>query len=288
MAFGLSAWPRPIRAVLLVPLMLYAIAPLPFQDYRPPLSDEKPLRDLVRELGRRYQVSDVMWLDPGCNCGRPVEWAYYESIYYPGGLIPRITDISQAGRRVWYVSDQRSANLAIAQALSVNRVRTAFFGPYYLIADLYEAPPHSEGLLFGPALDFWGADLPPQLPLHPGDTFSVRLWWSSVQAQPSPTNAVFTLSVSAPDGTLTAETDESVQPSVQPFNSAPTDSTPGKLFVDAPTLTLPTNLKAGMYTVTLALSDSQGSTGTKLSPDPRLGDQISQALILGTITVFNY
>ncbi len=281
-ALGLSRFPRAIRYALIIPILLYAVAPLPFQDFRPALSDEKPTRDIVRYLGQSYQPGDQVLIDPQCNCGRDVEWSYYESIYYPGGLMATVPDVSGAGRRLWYVSDQRSAEPAIRQQLAANRVRTAFFGPYYDIAELYEAPPRADGLLFGDSLRFFGADLPDQRPLHAGDSVNVRLWWTA--AKPIPVDYSFALYVIAPDGSLVTQTDGGPQGAFVPDRTSAWQT--GSLYVDQRTLTLPDHLKAGSYTIELAAY--QWWDNIRLSPDPALGTQIDRALVLGSVSLFNY
>jgi len=281
LALGLSHLPRVIRPVLPIALLMFAVAPFPVELYRPPLSDEKPTRDIVRELGRRYQPGDQIAIDPHCNCGNPVEWSFYAQIYYPGGLLTPMSDSAPA-RRIWYIADQRATDAALIKRLQTDRVQTEAFGPYYMIATLYKPAPQPIGGLFGDALRYHGADLPARQPLHAGDTFAVNLWWSA--DAPITLDYSFALYVIAPDGSLVVQTDGGPQGALIPHQTSQWQS--GVLYDDQRSLTLPTTLKAGMYTIRLAAYQSWDNA--RLLPDPTLGQQVDRALVIGTIEVFNY
>lgn len=278
---GLGHLPAAGRWLAGAAILTYVVTPMPFELYRPPLRAEKPTRDVVMGLGERYRPGDAVLIDPGCRCGRPVEWAYWESLYYPGGVMTRITDATQAGRRLWYVADERFVDAAVAEAVRHGRLETDAFREGYLRGRLHERPPRPDGTPFGEALRFHGHDFGSTHPYRPGDRLSVRLWWSG--AAPLP-DLVFELSLTAPDGTIVTT---ATGPPVGRLAPAPTSRwEPGRLYVDQRELQLPTRLHAGLHAVRLVAV--RAADRRRVAPDSAPGGPVGGGLPLGAVEVFSY
>jgi hypothetical protein len=274
---GLGYLPRVGQWLAGIAILSYAVTPLPFELYRPPLRDEKPTRDVVRGLGERYRPGDAVLVDPGCRCGRPVEWAYWESIYYPGGQMLRVTNVAEAGRRLWHVASDIHTDTAVARMVGGGRVQTEAFGVPHVRGRLFERPPRPEGSPFGEALRFHGHDFGSSRPYRPGDTLTVRLWWSV--ATP-PSDHVFELRVLAPGGESVATVAGNP---VGPLAPARTSQwIPGRLYVDHRAIRLPTWLHAGFHTVRLVATPAADGGPASAASAP------GGALVLGEIEVFSY
>ncbi len=270
--FGFSRFPRAIKPLLILPVLLYIVVPLPVENYRPALSDEKPIRDIVRELGRRYQPGDQVLIDPNCNCGRPVEWSYYEEIYYPGGHIHFVSQdaygtpqLINLDRRVWYIVDQRGRDSGLLGLLRGYGTETSWFGPYYMFVSLWETNPtyNEPPLKIADRFFFEGYDILSRQPLHAGDNLSVRLWWRNGDRAQS--DYSLRIKLIAPDGMVISKMDKSILEKTlggtwQPFDTIVTN-------VD---FDLPSNVREGNYALQL---DIQGLQGT---------------LYLGSVYLFNY
>jgi mannosyltransferase len=227
-------------------------------DHRPAPSDNSmPLHHLLRELRARAQPADVLLIDPGCTCTPHPMWDYYTSIYSTPEIIHSPAEIQ--GRRVWHLVRQGSETLT--ETVRQGRVMRDFWGPWYMAATLYEAPPMPDGLLFGESVRFLGADVLRPGFLHNGDTFRVRLWWS-VDA---PTGVDYSVSVQLRDslGNIIAQADGSpvIEGRETPFSAL----VPDAITQDERTLTVPYGSRAGDYT--LHVSVYQWWDGVRLEPE---------------------
>jgi hypothetical protein len=278
---GLSGLPPSTRWLAGAAMLVYAVVPLPFELYRPPYPEEKPTREAVRAMGDRYRPGDVVLVDPACRCGRSVEWAYWESLYYPGGRMVRVAEAAQAGRRLWYVADERTASPTLAAMVAHGRIETASFGADYMRARLYEGPPDPVGLGVGAALRFHGHDFVTTGPFRPGDRLDVRLWWS---AATTPTDHVFEVSVLGSSGEPVAIVAGSPEGSFAPSRTSRWE--PGRLYMDQRTVVLPRRLGAGVYPfrlVTLRAEDR-----TVVPPESASRPPLRGAIVLGEVEVFTY
>jgi hypothetical protein len=278
---GLGALSPIARWLAAVAMLAYAVVPLPFDLYRPPYSDEKPTREAVRAMGERYQPGDAVLVDPACRCGRSVEWTYWESLYYPGGRMVRVADPGRAGRRLWYVADERTIDPVLAGAVARGRIETATFGAFYMRGRLYEGPPDRRGVRVGAALRFHGHDLATTGPFRPGDRLEVRLWWS---VDAAPADHLFEVSVLAPGGLPVATAAGSPEGSFAPPRTSRWE--PGRLYVDQRSVVLPLRLRAGVYPVRLVTLRGEGRT--VVPPEETPGSPPREAIALGEVEVFTY
>ena len=270
LAAGLARLPAAGRWLAGAAMLGYALLPLPVELYRPRYSDEKPTREAVRAMARNYRPGDVVLLDPGCRCGRSVEWAYWEGLYYPGGRAVRITDPGSAGRRVWYWADHRTIDQTLRATLARGRLRTDSFGEPYMHGELFEAPPHAEGTLVGDRVRFHGSDFESTAPYRPGDTLRVRLWWSVTS---TPEDLAFELTVRAPGGEQIAGVTASPEGALAPARTS--SWRPGQLYSDRREIRLPRRLHAGSYSIHLVVVPAS---------DPRAAVRVP----LGAVEVFSY
>ncbi len=269
-AAGLTRLPATGRWAAAGAMVAYAVLPLPFDLYRPRYSDEKPTREAVRAMARNYRPGDVVLLDPGCRCGRSVEWAYWEALYYPGGQVVRIADPGSAGQRVWYWADERTIDPRLRATLARGRLLTDSFGEFYMRGELYEAPPRAEGVPVGGNVRFHGHDFASTRPYRPGDTLRVRLWWSVTAA---PEDLVFELAVLSPSGELVGGITGPPEGALSPARTSLWQ--PGRLYADRREIRLPSHLHAGSYRVQVVIRPAS---------DLRAAGRVA----LGEIEVFSY
>ncbi|HLY24753.1 MAG TPA: hypothetical protein VKQ72_00345 [Aggregatilineales bacterium] len=169
-----SAWMGAIA------LLVLALAPWQPFDHRPAPSDNgAPLHQFFRVMAQRFQPGDTLIVDPHARSFDDLAWSYYENLYIPSGPLPQTTDPTRAGRRIWFVVRQGSEDNTLQAAVQQGRLPRDFWGPWYLAATLYEAPPLPDGILFGDSLRFRGAQVQRRSGLHAGDLVSVTLWWSA-------------------------------------------------------------------------------------------------------------
>ncbi len=250
LALGLGSLPdraRSISFALALALALFAWNPFAF---RPSYSDSPPVRDLVREMAARLKPGEALVMDPGCNCGIPLIWWYYESLYMPGGRpIPRAEDPSDVAGGVWYLSRQGAQDAALRQAAGEGRLYTGFWGPWYFIAEHYEAPPLRSSYRVGEGIRFRGAAVTPERPYRPGDTLTVESWWAVDQ----PPNRDYSIGLQMLDGEgrLIAQTDGGP---AGPFTPPQTSAwQPGTLYRDDRALQIPYQTPMGAYKLRLVV-----------------------------------
>jgi hypothetical protein len=246
---GLSALPRPWIGVGV--LAVLALAPWQPFDFRPSYADSPPLRDFMREMASDFRPGDRLVPDPFlAPLATSLEWSYYKSVYFPQGDF-RLTEPGAATeRRVWYLYRQGQQDIGVQVSVSGGRVQRTSWGPWYLHAALFEAPPTDLGTPFGQALRFLGADVD-QLPeVHAGDILPVQLWWTTDM----PTSTDFSVSLELCDSTgrVVART---VGPPVGP-EGAPLPSLlpPGEILLDTRRVQVPYHLDDGVYTLQLAVT----------------------------------
>jgi hypothetical protein len=176
-SLGIGAFPGAWRfggAALLVALAIFPWQPF---DHRPVYSDSPEVRDLMREMAKRFRTGDVLVIDPSIE-DRGYDWWYYEPLYFSGGRIPRAQDGSNSQPRVWYLVRQGREDPEIRRSVETGRYATQFWGPWYFIVTLYEGPPLTPGILIGNMIRFRGQNIPFGLHYLPGDTIEVQTWWS--------------------------------------------------------------------------------------------------------------
>lgn len=263
MGLGLAALPIQ-RGAWIGAAGLIALAFAPWQpfDHRPQYSDgEPPLHTFTRQLARSFRPGDVLVIDPGCGClGDGIAWWYYESLYFPFGQIPRAADGAQAGRRVWYLVKQGSEDAVTAHTVQQGRIATGFFGPWYFITTLYEAPPDAGGILIGDAVRFHGADVTRRPLLHPGDRIDVILWWMA--AKRIPADFSISLQLVNSSGQIAAQLDG--PPNTQGTPSQMTAWKTGTIYRDERQIKVPFHIDEGYYTLQVVVY--QWWDGTRLDP----------------------
>ncbi|MEL6527376.1 MAG: hypothetical protein AAFQ07_16865, partial [Chloroflexota bacterium] len=191
--FAVHRVPLAGRVVLLGLLIVSLFAP-PVE--RDEFGFNLPFEAQMRILQTEWQSGDVLFIDPNCGCGAPVEWEYFQSVYMPQGItfvddLDAITDTDRY-TRVWYLQRDGEQVSEAFQAVTTGRVAGKFFGPWNLLFRLYTAPPDPTGILYENGLRFHGADIldsdgqPSQAPyvFREGETVTVRLWWSTDDVLP--------------------------------------------------------------------------------------------------------
>ncbi len=273
--FGIGLGGLPKRWQYIAGAVLALTAVLPFHpfDFRPRYSDFKPIRDLVRAMGEMFEPGDVLVVDPLCGCGTPKEWWYFEHIYFPGGEIPRAEDGHEAGRRVWYLVDQRRIDPDVEASVTEGRIPMRYWGPWYSIVTLYAAPPLSPGIRFGDSIRFMGHEMLSPTVLHPGDEVRVRLWWSA-DDPPEREYSVGLYIFAARDGRLLAQNDGpprvmsgiglSGQEEAGPEHMTLWE--PGAIYYEERTVQLPWQI--GNAELELRLAVYRWEDGSRLEPEP--------------------
>ena len=140
----------------------------------------------MRAMNTNFQSGDQLLVDPNCHCLDPLSWDYYQTLYCPHcGIEPAtdplaFVDLSPTAQRVWYLERQGSEDKALVQSVSRGRISREFWGPWYFIATLYEAPPLNaiRQIYFGDSLIFRGVQISHRQQLESGDNVRVTLWWS--------------------------------------------------------------------------------------------------------------
>lgn len=278
---GLAALPYSGRVGGAVVMFYFALFPWRPFDHRPQYSDAPPVRDLVREMARRFKPGDVLVIDPTIQYGG-YDWWYYEPLYFQGGHIPQVADGTQAGARVWYLVRQGSVHQDILRTVESGRIATEFWGPWYFIATLYEGPPLSPGYRLGDAVRFRGDTLPAGRHYMPGDTLRVQTWWA-VETPPGVDYSIG-LHLIGPDGALVAQADGG--PS-GPYTPAQTSAwQPGQVYRDDRQLHIPWCLKSGDYEVRLVVY--QWWDGTKLEPEASAQPGADGSLLLDTVQIESF
>ncbi|MEP7288399.1 MAG: glycosyltransferase family 39 protein [Chloroflexota bacterium] len=278
---GLANLPPRLRQISTIALLIMGLAPWQPFDFRPHYSDAKPVRDLVQAMAVKMHPGDTFVIDPKCPCGESMAWWYYEPLYFPGG-IPKATQPEQAGRRVWYLVDQRGNDKDTEAWVKRDRLSSEFWGPWYFIATLYEGAPLKEGYLVGDSLRFHGADITPGNPYHSGDAVQMRLWWSA--DKPLPTDYSFSVRIIDQDGKLLSQVDGPLSGATAPIQTSTWQ--PGQLYVDTRTLTLPADGRQATYS--LQLVAYQPLDQVRLEPVATAPLSPDKSIILDTLEVIAY
>jgi len=137
---------------------------------------------------------------------------------------------------------QGSQDEATRQAVETGRVAVEFWGPWYFIATLYQAPPLAEGVHVGETLRFRGYD-PGETLYRPGDTVAVRTWWT-VDAPPDRDYSIGLHLVDA-HGNLIAQNDSGPTGRLTP--SSTSQWQPEGFYRDERSLRIPWCLHTGTY-----------------------------------------
>jgi hypothetical protein len=240
-------------------------------DHRPgPTDDGAPLQLFVRAMAQKMQTGDTLLIDPNFKQfgGFPAE--YYQTLYFSPGGIP-LADTTHLGRRVWYLTRQGSEDATTLKLVEQGRLRTPeFWGPWYFIATLYEAPPQPVGNHFGNGLQFHGVDVGRRSILHAGDTLDLRLWWSV--DKPIPPELSMSVQLLDPAGNIIAQQDGLPADAPQSLDQWQ----PNTFYIDHRTLTVPYHVQRGQYTLQLIVYHWRD--GSRVSPEHDATP--TQALIL--------
>jgi len=245
---GLAALPRRTYLIGAATLLILALAPWQPFDHRPKYSDYVPTRDFMREMARAFQPGDYLVVDPSLqNQVDSLEWWYYKTLYFPSGNFQIAPDGAKAGRRVWYLVRQGSDHSAIAASVQQGRLMRSFWGPWYFIATLYEAPPLAQGIRFGDTMRFRGADVVRTPVVHAGDTLDVTLWWSTDEALKL--NYSISMQLLDSSGRLITQVDRPPQGDGTPEQISTWQ--PNMLYLDHRRIEIPYHLADGQYRIEL-------------------------------------
>jgi hypothetical protein len=239
------------------------------------------VRDLVRELARRFETGDMLVIDPSIGYG-DYAWWYYEPLYFTGGRIPQAADGVEAGPRVWYLERQGSGSPDLKATVERGRIPVEFWGPWYFIVTLYEGPPLDPGYRVGDALRFRGTTIPTGSLYFPGDTVEVQTWWS-VDERPS---LDYSIGLHLVDSTGRSVLQVDSGPA-GPYTPAQTSAwEPGGLYRDDRQLKLPWCFAPGDYQVRLVVY--QWWDGVRLVPEASAWRGPEDSLLLGEITADSF
>jgi hypothetical protein len=143
-----------------------------------------PFERTLRVVAPYVQRGDVFLLDPKCYCGSPMEWTFYQQLYYPTGF--RFVDDPAGFPRVWYVSADGWQDPSTLARVREGRIPSKFVGPWNLLIRLYEGPPDPIGVRWPNGMRFHGFQVMEgerfsyqPLVRREGEPVTVRLWWSA-------------------------------------------------------------------------------------------------------------
>ncbi len=264
-------------------ILLAVFSTFPWQpfDHRPRYSDAPPVRDLMREMAKRFKTGDVLVIDPSINQDG-YDWWYYEPLYFAGGQIPRATDGSAGQPRVWYLTRQGSEDAALRQSVETGRDMTEFWGPWYFIVSLYQGPPLTPGVKVGDTIRFRGVTLPNGTHYLPGDTLKVDTWWSA--DDPVLLDYSLGLHLFNSKGELVAQVDSGPTGTYTPAQTSAWE--PGSVYRDERSMKLPWCIEPGEYEVRLLLYQSWDAA--HLQPEPGEWLAVDDHLQLAAIQVDSF
>jgi hypothetical protein len=260
---GLGLASSPAKWIGVGALAIMALAPWQPFDHRPSYPDVPPLRDFMRAMARDFRPGDRLVVDPllSAQVNSP-EWIYYKSLYFEQGDFHLMESDESPARRVWYLYRQGSEDTVTSVSVRDGRVQRTSWGPWYLHAALFEAPPSDLGSAFGYALRFLGADVDRLPDVHAGDALPIRLWWAADHA--ASTDFPLTLELSASNGAVVARfSDPERAPDAVPL---PDRINPGEILLDPRQIQIPYHLNDGMYTLQLVLPQPGANAGSSPSP----------------------
>jgi hypothetical protein len=262
---ALGYLPRRVWMGALPVLLVVPFLSLPTDDFRYGNSFHTPFEDTFTWLQARMEPGDVIFLDPSCTtdkCGRPEEWDYYQMVYFPDRRLHIVSTIDETVgvRRVWYLHVDGWNDETLQSRIAAGRLQSQFFGPWYFLWQLYEAPPDSVGVLYDNGMRFHGFDIiDPRLhngyvegPVvrREGKQVILRLWWS-VDKPLANDYSISTLIAAAPDAPPLAQFDGPPQTiSLFLYDSAPPRETsqwqPGQFYVEERVLQLPKEVDSAL------------------------------------------
>jgi hypothetical protein len=263
---GVGLASSPAKWVGVGALGIMALAPWQPFDYRPSYADFPPLRDFMRAMAHEFLPGDRLVVDPSLAAQvNSLEWIYYQSLYFAQGDF-RLTESDESpARRVWYLHRQGGQDPVVGASVWDGRVQRASWGPWYLHAALFEAPPSDLGAAFGPTLRFLGADVDRLPDVHAGDVLPVRLWWAADHA--TSTDFPVTLELRASNGAVVARFPDPPQaPEAEPL---PARIAPGEIMLDAREIQIPYHLNDGMYTLRLVLPQPGANAASPPGSSPQ-------------------
>lgn len=258
--------PRRPRAFPVGRLALIGLAALQLATFSSTLPSRVPYRDLYAQINASVQPGDVLaFMRAGEDDGF-VAWQIRH--YLDPALADTLTtdlDAAQASRRVWFVTgalfaeDVQSAFHTLEATHPVQQVIGDCTRAWCYVAQLMQAPPLREPIVFGGQLPLYGVDVDSVTPSQ----ITARLWWRVEQAPAA--DYSIGLHLMATDGQLVAQTDGPIR-----HYDAETIQTsamqPGRIYMDVRALSLPTELAAGTYR--LAVIVYQSWDGARLAlPD---------------------
>jgi uncharacterized protein YfiM (DUF2279 family) len=212
-----------------------------------------PMQAAFQMLSQQMRWGDALVIDPNLLAS-PEEWDYYIRAYFPNGLI--ITNDPTPYRRVWYATREGSRDPELESAVLTGRIARQFVGPWDFLIRLYEAPPDREGVLFANGMRLHGLDVledgdifGSRLVRREGESISVRLWWTV--DTPVALDYSVSLQVVDQNGVMVAQVDSA--PQVKDAPSETSRWTPGILYTEKRTLTLPYPTQHGTYRIALAV-----------------------------------
>ncbi|NDJ60809.1 MAG: hypothetical protein GYB67_06770 [Chloroflexi bacterium] len=212
-----------------------------------------PYRDIYTALSAAGAPGDVIYLSRAGENDNHARWQM-NAYLAPGFEIIADHDLAAAesARRVWYLTGDwfaTSVRETFAQ-LEVTHPVQQVIGQcdrdWCYLAQLMEAPPLADPLIFGGALPFWGVDVDAVTEA----AVDVRLWWR-VDHAPLVDYAIG-LQLLAADGRLVAQTDGPIRHyGTQIVETS--QMTPGRIYIDHRRLALPPDLAAGAYALALTV-----------------------------------
>lgn len=231
-----------------------------------------PFEDVFSALQTAMRPDDVIVQDTSCDarriCGTPVEWGYYQQVYFPDGRLRFIEpETAQNYRRVWFLHRIDNQDRDVQKRLAEGRILSTFVGPPGFFWQLYEAPPNPEGVVFENGMRFHGFDVIDHtlqtnandtlLVRREGEHLRVRLWWSTDEPQSND----FSVSLAiAPDAHSPAITQLDSAPqtmSLFVYGENPPDETSqwqvGDYYVEERTLIMPDWVSSDFVHVPLTL-----------------------------------
>lgn len=175
--------------------------------------------------------------------------------------------------RLWLMDANWDVQAEARAALAPDMQLTRRHSLGVLIAEFYQRIPSAVRTTFSDQIAL-GDNLPAAIVVKPGDVLWVDLWWQAVR-QPDTDYSVGLYLVDS-DGVIQSQQDGGFDGGRVQALLLPTDH----WTADARALSIPANLPAGEYALTVAVYDWQ--TNQRLSPENGLEDESFQ---LGTITL---
>jgi hypothetical protein len=210
-----------------------------------------PYRDIFQTMSRLSQPDDVVYMLKAGEEGHWIRWqvTHYLTPALNANLLDDMTAARDA-RRVWFVTgdwfadDVQAAFRSLEATHPLQRVLGDCNREWCFLAQLLEAPPHTEPILFGADMAFWGHDIT----RVSESAVDLRLWWR-VETPPREDYSIGVQLLDA-GGSLVAQTDGPINHyASEIFQTSRLEA--GKIYIDHRTLSLPSDLPPGDYTLIL-------------------------------------